>query len=530
MLKTCQRCISEHLPLHCPVNNVLQELLWKADPKPGFPLARSIDSFWWEELDIIAQGTQMLHKMIVQNTNIKCLQKNVFFFPNETTNPIICYELSNMPGPGHYYFVEPLSERTGLYQDLHFIHYWNYQPYWEYADQYGDIMHYKINRQGDIVLLSNPTEFKQIYESPLYWKRMPMEFNDYVYGRVAGFKDGQSVYGASNGFGERALLIRNLMLQAIKKEGMSSYFPSFVKHSKEFAAALVKNAGKKKYDPLQDIRSLSNSVQCELTLGQYNCQRNPKETKKVFAAMDSWVDRYIQNFTLHLFFTYTFLAQVSILKHLFFLIFFYSTFKLNSFGDFLPFVKPYRNPLIVMEKWKVDRHMDDLHVFIKRIIEERRATGNLPQYNDWMGEFMFGSINASVLTDTEVYPAVMDGLLGGAAQQFTVNWGLYQISQNPQILDKLYAEISEQLGSVDVDASNIHKLKYLSAFVMEIYRHQPGGGAIQARMALGENVVGGYEIPQDTNIVLNVLHLHRDKRFWDQPDTFDPERWIRVRI
>ena len=197
-------------------------------------------------------------------------------------------------------------------------------------------------------------------------------------------------------------------------------------------------------------------------------------------------------------------------------------------GDFIPFVKPYKSLMIRKKRKALDKHMDNVHMFIKRILDERRKTGSRPEYNDWMGEFMFGNINGSVLTDTEVYAGVMDGFLGGAAQQFTVNWGLYQLSQNPEILDKLYREISEQLGSGDVDASSLHKLKYLNAFVMELYRHQPGGGAIQARMALGKDVLEGFEIPDNTNFVLNVLHVHRDARFWTNPDKFEPERWIRT--
>ena len=179
------------------------------------------------------------------------------------------------------------------------------------------------------------------------------------------------------------------------------------------------------------------------------------------------------------------------------------------------------------EKKLIDMHMDNVHVFIKRILEERRHTGRLPQDDDWMASFMFDSYN-DTLTDEEVYPAAMDALLGGSAQQFTVYWGMYQLSKKPKLLDKLYEEVSSQLGHSDIDASNMHKLKLLNAFVMELYRHQPGGGGIQARTSLEKDVMHGWEIPEKTNFVLNVLRVHRDPRFWDEPDKFDPERWIRV--
>lgn len=165
-------------------------------------------------------------------------------------------------------------------------------------------MHYKLSRVGDVLLLSHPRDLKQVYESPKYLRRMPMDFNDYVYGRVAGYKDGRSIYASSNGYGERSLLMRNIYLQAVSRQGMFSYFPAIIRHSRDFVAKLIKNSDNKKYDPLEDIRVLSNGVMCELDFGRFNCERDPDLTEKLFDAMNAWVD---------------------------------------SFGDFLPFVKPFNS-------------------------------------------------------------------------------------------------------------------------------------------------------------------------------------------
>lgn len=43
--------------------------------------------------------TNLMHKMITQNTNVKCLQKNVFFAANPKTNPIVCHSTNDMAGP-----------------------------------------------------------------------------------------------------------------------------------------------------------------------------------------------------------------------------------------------------------------------------------------------------------------------------------------------------------------------------------------------------------------------------------------------
>ncbi len=37
--------------------------------------------------------------------------------------------------------------------------------------------------------------------------------------------------------------------------------------------------------------------------------------------------------------------------------------------------------------------------------------------------------------------------------------------------------------------------------------------------------VGGYQIPADSHIFLALLPVHRDERFYDDPDSFRPDRW-----
>ena len=71
-----------------------------------------MDPFWWEEFDVKNQGTHMMHRMIVQNTNIKCLQQDVFFYPNDKTNPIVCYNIDNIPGPENSWWLKPIMVRT----------------------------------------------------------------------------------------------------------------------------------------------------------------------------------------------------------------------------------------------------------------------------------------------------------------------------------------------------------------------------------------------------------------------------------
>ncbi len=49
---------------------------------------------------------------------------------------------------------------------------------------------------------------------------------------------------------------------------------------------------------------------------------------------------------------------------------------------------------------------------------------------------------------------------------------------------------------------------------------------VVARMAIEPCQIGGYDIPLGSTILLAPWVTHRDPRFFDDPDTYRPERWL----
>jgi peroxidase len=84
------RCLLVEAPWNCHPSNALEDLIWKPAPRDGFPDFRWYDEFWMQELDMPAHGQNLLWRIVTENTEIKCLQKNPLFPVDPDTNPVLC--------------------------------------------------------------------------------------------------------------------------------------------------------------------------------------------------------------------------------------------------------------------------------------------------------------------------------------------------------------------------------------------------------------------------------------------------------
>ena len=84
------RCFLVDKPWDCHPSNALEDILWAPSPTEDFPNLRMIDPFWVTELDLQAHGTNLLWRLITENSMIQCIQHNPLFPYDKVTNPILC--------------------------------------------------------------------------------------------------------------------------------------------------------------------------------------------------------------------------------------------------------------------------------------------------------------------------------------------------------------------------------------------------------------------------------------------------------
>ena len=115
-------------------------------------------------------------------------------------------------------------------------------------------------------------------------------------------------------------------------------------------------------------------------------------------------------------------------------------------------------------------------------------------------------------------------LAGHETTAVGMSWMIYCLTQNPEVTDKLCTEIDLVLEGRNPTIEDLRKLTYTRMVVDELLRLYPPAWII-GRKSLNADIVKGYELPADTNILFPTFAVQRDPRWWDEPEKFIPERF-----
>lgn len=108
-----------------------------------------------------------------------------------------------------------------------------------------------------------------------------------------------------------------------------------------------------------------------------------------------------------------------------------------------------------------------------------------------------------------------------------MNWALHLIGSHPEVLSKVQQELQEVFGSSDrpITTEDLKKLKYLECAIKESLRLFPSVPFF-ARTLCEDCNINGFEVPKGANAIVVTYALHRDPRYFPEPEEFRPERFL----
>jgi cytochrome P450 len=108
-----------------------------------------------------------------------------------------------------------------------------------------------------------------------------------------------------------------------------------------------------------------------------------------------------------------------------------------------------------------------------------------------------------------------------------LSWTLYLLSTRPDCVDKIRDEFDAVLGDKPLGFPDVPKFEFTTQVIMEALRLYPPFWMVD-RMALADDRAGDLDIPRDSTIVVFIYGTHHSPRYWENPETFDPERFTKA--
>ncbi|NED94033.1 cytochrome P450 [Phytoactinopolyspora alkaliphila] len=130
------------------------------------------------------------------------------------------------------------------------------------------------------------------------------------------------------------------------------------------------------------------------------------------------------------------------------------------------------------------------------------------------------------LSDQEIRDHAVTLLLAG--HETTANaltFAFHLLALHPDIEGRVHAEVDETLESGMPGPQDHGRLPFCRAVISEALRLYPPSWAI-ARQALDDHRVGDHLIRAGDLVLLSPWLVHRDPRWWPEPESFRPDRWL----
>ncbi|HEU4370564.1 MAG TPA: cytochrome P450 [Methylomirabilota bacterium] len=166
-----------------------------------------------------------------------------------------------------------------------------------------------------------------------------------------------------------------------------------------------------------------------------------------------------------------------------------------------------------------------LDALVERIIAERRAS------DEDRGDLLSMLVSAedaddgTRMTARQVRDEVMTIFIGGhETTAVALSWAWYLLARHPEAEARLAGELRDVLGGRPPSVGDLPRLKYAELVVTESMRLYPPAYAL-ARQAARATEIAGHAIAPDDVLVAPAWVVHRDRRWFEEPEVFRPERW-----
>lgn len=181
--------------------------------------------------------------------------------------------------------------------------------------------------------------------------------------------------------------------------------------------------------------------------------------------------------------------------------------------------------LPIPRNFALRRQVRRLDAVINEIIRERRR--DTRERGDLLSVLIRArdEHDQTGMTDRQLRDEVMTLFLAG--HETTANalaWTWYLLASHPAVEARLLDEFERVLAGRPPCSADVSRLPYTEQVILESMRLYPPAYVI-GRETVEDVTLGGYRIPPRRSVIMSQWVMHRDPRFFERPEEFDPDRW-----
>jgi cytochrome P450 len=191
-------------------------------------------------------------------------------------------------------------------------------------------------------------------------------------------------------------------------------------------------------------------------------------------------------------------------------------------------IQPYLNPWFAASG-ELRRH-EDMRVradsVLMAYIKQRR---NQAPGNDLLQNLMDARYSdGEGMSDELVLSESMQLLVAGHETSSNgLSWLLYLLSSRPDCLERVRQEFDSVLGDAPLSHADVPKFEFTTQVIQEGLRLYPPFWMID-REAVADDRAGDIDIPRGSTVIVYVYGAHHASRYWENPESFEPERFIKA--
>ncbi len=202
--------------------------------------------------------------------------------------------------------------------------------------------------------------------------------------------------------------------------------------------------------------------------------------------------------------------------------------SMKTFNDYLPYALVPFAPLL--EKLPIGpmpgmkRALAALDELIYGIIRDREASG--VDGEDLLGMLLGARDGDGGMDVKQVRDEALTILMAGhETTASALTFAVWLIAKHPEVQERMAAEVRAAVGERPPCAEDYPRLGYVARVFAESMRLYPPAW-ISARTATEDYTMRGVGfIPKGSALVCAPIVVHRDARWWPEPERFDPERF-----